>query len=138
MPPVSGTPAGEARLPPAREPGPDETGSKAKTVTVAWLILISAGLLEIIWAIALKHADGFTRLWPSVIGVVTAWLSFALLSVALKSLPVGTAYAVWVGIGAVGVAVVGILQLGEGVSLLRLSFLAMITIGIVGLRLTGG
>lgn len=107
-------------------------------MTMAWLILTSAGLLEIVWAIALKHADGFTRLWPSVIALATAWLSFALLSFALKSLPVGTAYAVWVGIGAVGVAVVGILLLGEGVSPLRLSFLAMITIGIAGLRLTGG
>ncbi|WP_246001951.1 DMT family transporter [Allorhizocola rhizosphaerae] len=104
-------------------------------MTVAWLILITAGLLEIVWAISLKNADGFTRLWPSIIGITTAWISFALLSFALKSLPVGTAYAVWVGIGAVGVATVGILLLGEEVSALRLSFLAMITIGIVGLRL---
>jgi quaternary ammonium compound-resistance protein SugE len=107
------------------------------TTTAAWLVLISAGLLEIVWAIALKNADGFTRLWPSVIGVTTAWLSFALLSFALTRLPVGTAYAVWVGIGAVGVAVVGILFLRESASSLRLSFLVMIMAGIVGLRLTG-
>lgn len=107
-------------------------------MSMAWVILISAGLLEIVWAIALKHAEGFTRLWPSVIGVATAWLSFVMLSIALKSLPVGTAYAVWVGIGAVGVAIVGILILGEEVSLLRVSFLAVIMIGIIGLRIVEG
>ncbi len=105
---------------------------------MAWLVLIVAGLLEIVWATALKQANGFTRLWPSVIALVTAWLSFVLLSLALRSLPVGIAYAVWVGIGAVGVAAVGILLLGEHVSLVRLSFLALIVIGIVGLRLTEG
>jgi quaternary ammonium compound-resistance protein SugE len=117
---------------------PDVTQAKVKTVTVAWLILIGAGLLEVVWAIALKESDGFTKLWPSVIGVATAWISFILLSIALKSLPVGTAYAVWVGIGAVGVVALGIMLLNEGASLVRLSFLAMITIGIVGLRLTEG
>ena len=104
-------------------------------MTLAWLILIAAGLLEIVWAIALKDADGFTRLWPSVIGIGAAMISFALLSFALKSLPVGTAYAVWVGIGAVGVATVGILFLHEEASPLRLAFLSLITFGIVGLRL---
>jgi quaternary ammonium compound-resistance protein SugE len=107
-------------------------------VTISWLILIAAGLLEIVWAIALKNADGFTRLWPSVIGIGAALLSFVLLSLALKNLPVGTAYAVWVGVGAVGVAVVGMLFLHEEVSLLRLTFLALITIGIVGLRVVEG
>jgi quaternary ammonium compound-resistance protein SugE len=116
----------------------DPAQPKARTVTVAWLLLITAGLLEIVWAIALKNADGFTRLWPSVIGVTTAWISFALLTFALRSLPVGTAYAVWVGIGAVGVVAVGILFLGEHLSALRLIFLAMITVGIVGLRLIEG
>jgi quaternary ammonium compound-resistance protein SugE len=71
---------------------------------MAWLLLVSAGLLEIVWAVALKYTGGFTRLWPSVIGVTSAVVSFAMLASALKSLPVGTAYAVWVGIGAVGVA----------------------------------
>lgn len=108
------------------------------TTTAAWLILISAGLLEIVWAIALKRSDGFRRLWPSVIGVTTAWISFALLSFALTDLPVGTAYAVWVGIGTVGVAVVGIAFLRESASLLRMCFLMMIMVGIIGLRLTGG
>lgn len=111
---------------------------KVGTVTISWLILIAAGLLEIVWAIALKNADGFTRLWPSVIGIGAALLSFVLLSLALKNLPVGTAYAVWVGVGAVGVAVVGMLFLHEEVSLLRLTFLALITIGIVGLRVVEG
>lgn len=108
------------------------------TATAAWLVLIGAGLLEIVWAVALKRADGFTRLWPSVIGLVTAWLSFAMLAFALTSLPVGTAYAVWAGIGAVGVALVGILFLKESASRLRLSFLVMIIVGIVGLRVVEG
>lgn len=126
--------------PPARgEVGiPEKRQAKARTVTIAWLILIAAGLLEIVWAIALKNADGFTRLWPTVIGIGTAMISFVLLSLALKSLPVGTAYAVWVGIGAVGVATVGILFLREEASPLRLLFLALITVGIVGLRLIEG
>ena len=71
---------------------------------MAWLFLVAAGLLEIVWAIALKQSDGFTRLWPSVIGISTALASFLLLTMALRHLPVGTAYAVWVGIGAIGVA----------------------------------
>ena len=102
---------------------------------MAWLILIVAGLLEIIWAIALKNSDGFRKIWPSVVGISFSALSFVLLTAALKSLPVGTAYAVWVGIGAVGVAVTGIVLLGEDVSLSRLGFLAMIVIGVIGLRL---
>jgi quaternary ammonium compound-resistance protein SugE len=105
---------------------------------MAWGILVGAGLLEIVWAIALKHTDGFTRFWPSVIGLTAAVVSFVLLSTALKSLPVGTAYAVWVGIGALGVALAGIVALGESASLLRLGFLALILIGIVGLKLVEG
>ncbi|WP_443217057.1 DMT family transporter [Saccharothrix sp. CB00851] len=116
----------------------DETRVKAKAITVAWVILIGAGFLEIIWAISMKHSEGFTRLWPTVIGLVTAWTSFILLTFALKSLPVATAYAVWAGIGAVGTALVGIVLLNEGTSPLRLLFLSLITIGIVGLHLIGG
>lgn len=116
----------------------DETRAKAKKVKVAWVILLGAGLLEIIWSISMKYSDGFTHLWPTVIGLITACLSFVLLTFALKSLPVATAYAVWAGIGAIGTAVVGILLLGEGTSLMRLSFLGLIMIGIVGLRLIGG
>jgi quaternary ammonium compound-resistance protein SugE len=102
---------------------------------MAWAILVLAGLLEIVWAIALKQTDGFTRLWPSLLALAAAAVSFAMLSSALKSLPVGTAYAVWVGIGAVGVATAGILALGEGASPARLGFLALILVGIVGLKM---
>jgi quaternary ammonium compound-resistance protein SugE len=102
---------------------------------MAWIVLIAAGALEIVWAIALKRADGLSRLWPSVVGLTTAWVSFGLLALALKSLPVGTAYAVWVGIGATGVAFVGIVALGEPATMARLVFLALIVIGVAGLRL---
>ncbi len=105
---------------------------------VAWLILIGTGLLEIVWATALKNADGFTRLWPSVVGIAFSLVSFFMLAVALKNLPVGTAYAVWVGIGAVGVAIAGILAFGESASLLRLGFIAVIVIGVIGLRIVEG
>lgn len=102
---------------------------------MAWVLLVCAGLLEIVWAIALKQSDGFTRLWPSVIGIGGAVLSFALLAVALRQLPAGTGYAVWVGIGAVGVAVAGMVMLSETVSAARVLFLSIIVVGIVGLRL---
>jgi quaternary ammonium compound-resistance protein SugE len=83
-------------------------------------------------ALALKYTDGFTRFWPSVISITAAVVGFIMLSMALKSLPVGTAYAMWVGIGAVGVALAGIFALGESASLVRLSLLAMIVVGIIG------
>jgi quaternary ammonium compound-resistance protein SugE len=105
---------------------------------MAWLILVCAGLLEIVWATALKQSDGFTRLWPSILGVGGALLSFILLAIALRQLPAGTGYAVWVGIGAVGVAAAGIILLGEAVSAGRLLFLSLIVVGIVGLRLVEG
>jgi len=105
---------------------------------VAWVILVCAGLLEIVWATALKNADGFTRLWPSVVGIAFSLVSFFMLAVALKNLPVGTAYAVWVGIGAVGVAIAGMLAFGESASFLRLGFIAMILVGVIGLRFVEG
>jgi quaternary ammonium compound-resistance protein SugE len=105
---------------------------------MAWGVLVGAGLLEVVWAIALKQTDGFTRFWPSALGVSAAILSFVLLASALKSLPVGTAYAVWVGIGALGVAAAGILALGESASALRLGCLALILVGIVGLKIVEG
>lgn len=101
---------------------------------MAWLLLIGAGLLEIIWAIALKYTGGFTRLWPSIIGITAAMVSFIMLTLALKTLPVGTAYAVWVGIGALGVALAGIVVFGDSASPLRLSLLGLILIGIIGLK----
>ncbi|MEI5667222.1 quaternary ammonium compound efflux SMR transporter SugE [Bosea sp. CCNWLW174] len=102
---------------------------------MSWLLLTGAGLLEIVWAIALKQAGGFTRFWPSLIGIVSAIVSFVMLSLALKELPVGTAYAVWVGIGALGVAIAGIVALGESASPARLGLLALILIGVIGLKL---
>jgi quaternary ammonium compound-resistance protein SugE len=105
---------------------------------MAWLMLVCAGLLEIVWATALKQSDGFTRLWPSVVGVGGAALSFVLLAVALRQLPASTGYAVWVGIGAVGVALTGILLLGEAASAARVVFLTVIVIGVIGLRLAEG
>lgn len=102
---------------------------------MSWLLLTGAGLLEIVWAIALKQAGGFTRFWPSLIGIVSAIVSFIMLSLALKQLPVGTAYAVWVGIGALGVALAGIVALGESASPMRLGLLALILIGVIGLKL---
>jgi len=102
---------------------------------VAWFLLIAAGLLEIVWAIALKYSDGFTQLWPSVIGLIAALVSFVMLTMALKSLPVGTAYAVWVGIGTLGVALTGMIALGESMSPIRLSLLALILIGVSGLKI---
>ena len=102
---------------------------------MSWLLLTGAGLLEIVWAIALKQAGGFTRFWPSLIGIISAVVSFVMLSLALKQLPVGTAYAVWVGIGALGVALAGIVALGESASPMRLGLLALILIGVIGLKL---
>ncbi len=102
---------------------------------MAWTLLVGAGLLEIVWAMALKHAGGFTRFWPSAIGTAAAVASFVMLAAALKALPVGTACAVRVGIGALGVAAAGILFLGEAASPLRLGFLALILVGVVGLKL---
>lgn len=101
---------------------------------MAWLLLIGAGLLEIIWAIALKYTGGFTRLGPSIIGITAAVVSFIMLTLALKTLPVGTAYAIWVGIGALGVALAGIFVFGDSASPLRLSLLGLILIGIIGLK----
>ncbi|WP_043172177.1 DMT family transporter [Bordetella bronchiseptica] len=101
----------------------------------AWMLLALAGALEIVWALALKQADGLTRLWPSLIGISVAMLSLVLLALALRHLPVGTAYAIWVGIGAFGVAVFGTLVLGEPMSWAKLLFLALIGIGVAGLRM---
>ena len=112
--------------------------SLVKENHMAWAVLVAAGLLEIVWATALKHTEGFTRLWPSVLAVSTALISFVLLSYAMKSLPVGTAYAVWVGIGAIGVAIAGIVALGENSSPQRLGFLALILVGIAGLKAVEG
>lgn len=101
-----------------------------------WLILLVAGLFEIGWAIGLKYTEGFTRFWPSVGTLVAMVASVGLLGLALRTLPVGTAYAVWTGIGAVGTVVFGIVLLGEPVSVARLVCVGLIVAGIVGLKLT--
>ncbi len=103
---------------------------------MSWIILFIAGLLEVVWAIGLKYTHGFTRLTPSVITVTAMIVSIVLLSWAMRSLPVGTAYAVWTGIGAVGAAITGILLLGESASLARITSLALIVAGIIGLKLS--
>ncbi len=99
-----------------------------------WFLLIIAGLLEVGWAIGLKYSEGFTRLWPSVFTVVTMALSVFLLAVAMRSLPVGTAYAVWTGIGAVGTVILGIVLFGESASFARLVCVGLIIAGIAGLK----
>lgn len=102
---------------------------------MSWFILIIAGFFEIAWAIGLKYTDGFTKFWPTVATMVALVTSFVLLGVAMKSLPVGTAYAVWVGIGAVGTAVLGIILFNESTDALKLVSLVLICAGIVGLKL---
>lgn len=102
---------------------------------MAWVILVTAGLLEVGWAIGLKYTQGFTRLWPTVGTVLAMVASMWLLGLATKSLPVGTAYTVWVGIGAVGTVVLGIALLGESANIARLVSVALIVIGVVGLKL---
>ena len=102
----------------------------------AWLYLLAAGIFEIGFAVGLKYAEGFTRLWPTVGMAAAGALSFYLLSVSMKSLPVGTAYAVWTGIGAVGTVVLGIVLLRESSDPFRLVSIFLIVAGIVGLRLS--
>ena len=102
---------------------------------MAWVILTIAGLLEVGWAIGLKYTDGFTRLWPTLWTVAAMIGSLWLLGIAMKSLPVGTAYSVWVGVGAIGTVILGIVLLGEPATAGRLASVALIVAGIVGLKL---
>lgn len=102
---------------------------------MAWAILIVAGLFEIAWAIGLKYTEGFTRPWPSVFTGTSMVVSVVLLGIAMKSLPVGTSYAVWVGVGAVGTAILGIVLFGESANAGRLLSLGLIVAGIIGLKL---
>ncbi|MBR8315454.1 quaternary ammonium compound efflux SMR transporter SugE [Burkholderia dolosa] len=103
---------------------------------MAWVWLLIAGLLEVAWAAGMKSSDGFTKLGPSVLTIVTALASFALLSVAMRELPLGTAYAVWTGIGAVGAFVFGIVMMGEALSAARVASAALIVVGLIGLKLS--
>lgn len=103
---------------------------------MAWIFLIIAGLLEVVWAFLMKQSDGFTRLWPSVGTIAFMFASFGLLSLSMKSLPLGTAYTIWTGIGAVGAFVVGIAVLGEQVSLMRVVAAVLIVSGLVMMKLS--
>lgn len=107
----------------------------AEKERMGWTYLLIAGLLEIAWAVGLKYTEGFTRLWPTVFTVAALAGSMTLLALALRELPIGTAYAVWTGIGAVGTAVLGILLFGESAAALRLLCIGLIVAGIVGLKL---
>lgn len=102
---------------------------------MAWAILVLAGLFEVGWAIGLKYTEGFTRLWPTVGTVIAMAISLWLLGIAMKSLPMGTAYAIWVGVGAVGTVILGIVLLGEPANAGRLISVVLIIAGIVGLKL---
>src|SRR5215510_5809751 len=108
------------------------------TQNLAWVLLLVAGLLEIVWSISMKASEGFTKHHFTAITLVAAWTSFWLLGLAMRQLPVGTAYAVWTGIGAVGAAVLGILIFGESLTVARVGCIALIVCGIIGLKLLGG
>lgn len=103
---------------------------------MAWGYLFAAGALEIVWVIGMKYTDGFTRLWPSVFTIGIMVVSFLLLSQALKDIPIGTSYAVWTGIGAVGAAIVGVLIFKEPMPLERLVCISFVIAGIIGLKIT--
>jgi quaternary ammonium compound-resistance protein SugE len=102
---------------------------------MAWFILVVAGLFEIGWAVGLKYADGFTKLWPTLATAAALVVSMALLAYSLRTLPLGTAYAVWTGIGSVGTAIVGIILFREPATVMRLACIGLIVAGIVGLKL---
>jgi quaternary ammonium compound-resistance protein SugE len=106
--------------------------------SLAWTLLVVAGLLEVVWAIGLKYTQGFTRLLPSLLTLAAMAASVVLLALAMKSLPVGTAYTVWVGVGAVGTVVLGIVLFGEPLNAARIVSIALIVAGIVGLKLAPG
>ncbi len=105
---------------------------------MAWTLLLIAGLFEVAWAIGLKYTEGFTRLAPSVLTVAAMVVSVVCLALALRSIPVGTGYAVWTGIGAVGTAILGIVLFGESAGIARLICIGLIVAGIVGLKLVSG
>ena len=103
---------------------------------MAWVYLFLAGLFEIVWAVSLKNIDGLSKPLPIIVTIVGMAISFTFLSLALKNLPIGTAYAIWTGLGAVGVAIYGIIMLGESANLIRIICLLLIVSGIIGLKLS--
>ncbi len=105
---------------------------------MAWILLLVAGLLEVGWSIGMKYTEGFTRLWPSVFTGAGIVASMVLLAQAAKTLPIGTAYGVWVGIGAAGAAILGMLVLGEPATAARIFFVCLLIVAVIGLKLTSG
>jgi quaternary ammonium compound-resistance protein SugE len=103
---------------------------------MSWLILLLAGLFEVAWAIGLKYTDGFTRPLPTLLTVSAIIISLALLSLAMKGLPLGTAYAIWTGIGAIGTLIAGVILFGEPITLLRMASAALIICGLIGLKIS--
>ena len=103
---------------------------------MSWFILFVAGLFEVAWAVGLKYTEGFTRLWPSLFTALAMFTSIGLLGLAMKNLPLGTAYAIWTGVGAIGTVIVGILLFGESIAPLRLLSILLILCGLVGLKLS--
>ncbi|MCG8669349.1 MAG: multidrug efflux SMR transporter [Pseudomonadales bacterium] len=105
---------------------------------MAWIYLIIAGLMEIVWALALKQSQQFTQLTPTIVFLISASISIIFLGLALKTIPIGTAYAVWTGIGAVGVAIAGMVLLNDPVTIIRLMFIGLIVCGVIGLKVSAG
>ncbi len=103
---------------------------------MSWIILFFAGLFEVGWAVGLKYTDGFTRPLPTVLTVAAMAISLGLLGLAMKELPLGTAYAIWTGVGAVGTVIAGIMLFGESMALIRLASVALIIIGLIGLKVS--
>ena len=103
---------------------------------MSWGILVLAGIFEIFWAIGLKYTDGFTKLIPSLFTIIAMLVSFWLLSLSLKTLPLGTAYAVWVGIGTIGTVIAGIMLFGDSINIIRIISIVFIILGIIGLKIT--
>ena len=107
------------------------------TPAMAWLILLVAGVLEVVWSVSMKASEGFSKPLMTAVTLVAAWLSFWLLGLAMRQLPLGTAYAVWVGIGTVGAAVLGMVFFGEQFTLARVACIGLIVVGVLGLKLLG-
>lgn len=106
--------------------------------TAAWVSLLIAGIFEVVWAMFMKQSNGFTKLWPSVITFLAMWVSFAFLSYALKFLPLGVSYAIWVGIGTLGVTIMSFVWLKEPLSIFQIGCIGLILIGIIGIKVQGG
>ena len=111
-------------------------GFPSSLVTMAWIYLCIAGLLEVGWAVGLKYTEGWTRLWPSVLTIVTMIASMYCLALAVRVIPLGTGYAIWTGIGAVGTALCGVVLFAESASPARLACIALIVVGVIGLKVT--